>query len=196
MTKHRVLVPNDGSQFCRQIYPYIIKFFAPQQYELILLRVGSPPEGILGAPPRPATSDVSLTMYETPSDAEMAAHPIYASQQRESAAAEIRRQMQGDIHTLEEAGFHVDVQVRFGDRGEEIVSFVEYNHIDLIAMTTHWRTGINKLIFGSVAQHVAGHAERPHHDGGAQEWGRVNCVACCVLRESANDSRSTQHATR
>jgi nucleotide-binding universal stress UspA family protein len=116
---------------------------------------------MVGAPPRPATADVSLTMYESPSDAEMAAHPIYASQQRESAAAEIRSQMLDDIHTLEEAGFDVDVQVRFGDRGEEIVGFVQYNHIDLIAMTTHWRTGIQKLIFGSVAQHVAGHVSVP-----------------------------------
>ncbi|MCB0152307.1 MAG: universal stress protein, partial [Caldilineaceae bacterium] len=30
-----------------------------------------------------------------------------------------------------------------------------------IAMTTHWRRGIQKLIFGSVAQYVAAHTNTP-----------------------------------
>ena len=40
MTKQRILVPNDGSAFCRQIYPHLLKFFPPEETELILLRVG------------------------------------------------------------------------------------------------------------------------------------------------------------
>jgi nucleotide-binding universal stress UspA family protein len=31
----------------------------------------------------------------------------------------------------------------------------------MVAMTTHWRRGIQKLIFGSVAQQVAGHVSVP-----------------------------------
>ena len=31
----------------------------------------------------------------------------------------------------------------------------------MVAMTTHWRTGIQKLIFGSVAQQIAGQINIP-----------------------------------
>jgi nucleotide-binding universal stress UspA family protein len=161
MTKQRVLVPNDGSEFCRQVYPVLLKFFAPEQTELVLLRVGHHPAGMVGAPPRPASMNMSLTMFNTHQDAEQAAHPIFASQEWESAEAEIRRQMLQDAHLLETAGYTVEVQVRFGDGGEEIVKYVEYNPVDVIAMTTHGRTGIQKLIFGSVAQHVAAHVSTP-----------------------------------
>jgi nucleotide-binding universal stress UspA family protein len=159
--KHRILVPNDGSQFCRQIYPQIAKFIPPEETELILLRVGHQPEGLVGAPPRPAAISVSVPMYDTSRDAEYAAHPIFASQEYESAEAEIKRSMIEDAHELEDAGYHVKVVVRFGDRGNEIIRYVEHNPVDMIAMTTHWRTGIQKLIFGSVAQQIAGHVNVP-----------------------------------
>jgi nucleotide-binding universal stress UspA family protein len=161
MTKHRVLIPNDGSTFCRQIYPHIEKFLPPEETELILLRVGHHPEGLVGAPPRPAGMDVALTMFDSHQDAELAAHPIFASQEWESAQAEIRRTMLEDAHVLEAAGYEVSVEVRFGDRGEAIVHYIQNNEVDLIAMTTHWRTGLQKLIFGSVAQYVAAHVNVP-----------------------------------
>ena len=161
MARQRILVPNDGSAFCLQIYPHIQKFFPPEETELVLLRVGHAPEGHVALPPRPSGADVNLNMYDTPQDAEFAMHPIYASQERDSAAAELTSALMEDARPLIEAGYTVEVEVRFGDRGEEIVRYVTFNPVDLIAMTTHWRTGIQKLIFGSVAQHVAGHVNVP-----------------------------------
>ncbi len=161
MIKHRVLVPTDGSQFCRQIYPQITRFLPPEETELIFLRVGQQPEGRVGAPPRPAAMNVSVPMYDTHRDAEYAAHPIYASQEYDSAEAEIKQMMWEDARELQEAGYQVRVEVRFGDRGSEIIKYIEYNPVDMVAMTTHWRTGIQKLIFGSVAQQIAGHISVP-----------------------------------
>ena len=119
MIKNRILVPNDGSEFCRQIYPHITKFIPPEDTELILLRVGSQPEGMVGAPPRPAAMNVSVPMYDTHQDAQMAAHPIYASQVYDSAEAEIKRAMLKDSRGLEEAGYQVSFKVRFSNRVEE-----------------------------------------------------------------------------
>lgn len=161
MTKHRVLVPNDGSRFSRRIFPQIMKFLPPDENELVLLRVGDHPEGLVGAPPRPAAMDVSLTMYATSEDAQRAAHPIYASQERDSAEAEIKRNLLEDAHALKDAGYDVSVEVRFGDKGEEIIRYVENHPVDMIAMTTHWRRGLQKLFHGSVAQEVAGHVTVP-----------------------------------
>lgn len=161
MTKLHILVPNDGSTFCRHIYPYLTQFFPPERAELILLRVGDPPEGHTPLPPQPTGYDVTMTAFASERDATLARHPIYASQEWESAAAEVHRELAGDVHLLQEAGYDVHVEVCFGDRGEEIVKFVETHPVDLIAMTTHWRTGLQKLIFGSVAQYVVAHVNKP-----------------------------------
>jgi nucleotide-binding universal stress UspA family protein len=161
MTKQLILVPNDGSAFCRQIYPHLFKFFSPEQNRLTLLRVGAYPTGHVPAPPRPAGYDGTVTMYANDRDANLAVHPIYASQEWDSAVAEIQSELADDISLLREAGYEVELEVRFGDRGEEITKFVEHRSIDAIAMTTHWRTGIQKLIFGSVAQHVAARVNVP-----------------------------------
>jgi nucleotide-binding universal stress UspA family protein len=161
MSKQRVLVPNDGSAFCRQIYPHLLKFLQPDGCTLILLRVGQPHAGLIGLPPRPAGIDSSMTTYESHKDAEYAAHPIYASQEMESAVGAVKAELQEDAQMLREAGYDVVVEVRFGDRGHEILNFINVHDVDLIAMTTHWRTGIQKLIFGSVAQQIAGHVNVP-----------------------------------
>ena len=138
-----------------KIFDHVMKFLPAQDNALILLRVGDPPEGHVGHPARVAVSESDVEMYESEHDVEEAAHPIYESQERESREAEFRREMQPDLQALEGAGYSVRAYVRFGEPGEEIVDFVEGNGIELVAMTTHWRRGINRLIFGSVAQYVA-----------------------------------------
>ena len=155
MTQHVVLIPIDGSECSRQIFAHVIKFLPAQDNMLCLLRVGDPPEGHIGHPARLAVSDVTVEMFDTARDVEEAAHPIYASQERDSAEAEFKFAMRHDVVELEQAGYTVSSYVRFGEPGEEIVAFVEAHDIDLVAMTTHWRRGLNRLIFGSVAQHVA-----------------------------------------
>jgi nucleotide-binding universal stress UspA family protein len=161
MLQHRVLIPIDGSAFSRQIFEHVITFLPAAENTLILLRVGDPPEGHVGHPSRLATADAPVSMYETARDVEEARHPIYASQERQSAEAEFHRAMQNDIRRLEDAGYTVTSYVRFGEPGEEIVAFVETNAIELVTMTTHWRRGLNRLIFGSVAQYVAQHLSIP-----------------------------------
>jgi nucleotide-binding universal stress UspA family protein len=41
-----------------------------------------------------------------------------------------------------------------GDASEEILSYTEDHHIDLVIMGTHGRKGMDKIIFGSVAERV------------------------------------------
>jgi nucleotide-binding universal stress UspA family protein len=155
MNQHKVLIPIDGSDFSRQIFVHVMKFLPPQDNALYLLRVGDRPEGHTGHPARVAAPESNVGMYETARDVEETNHPIYASQERDSAEAEFIRLMQQDLHQLEEAGYQVESFVRFGEPGEEIVTFAEAHDIELVAMTTHWRRGLNRLIFGSVAQFVA-----------------------------------------
>ena len=52
-------------------------------------------------------------------------------------------------------GVPVESVVRFGDPAQEIVREAEQFDADLIAMPARGRTGVSRLIFGSVAEQVA-----------------------------------------
>lgn len=156
MAKHRVLVPYDGSEFGQQIFPHIREFLPPEDNELILLRVDDRPQGRVGRPTRPASADANVPMYESHEDAVESRHPIYASQEMESALGDFEREIMPVLRRLQEEGYTVHTAVRFEEsRGEAIVNYANSHEIDMVAMTTHWRTGINRLLFGSVTQYVA-----------------------------------------
>jgi nucleotide-binding universal stress UspA family protein len=46
------------------------------------------------------------------------------------------------------------IQVVAGDPSEEILSYIAAHGIDLVVMGTHGRKGLDKVIFGSVAERV------------------------------------------
>lgn len=41
-----------------------------------------------------------------------------------------------------------------GDASEEIINYIQEHHIDLVIMGTHGRKGMDKILFGSVAERV------------------------------------------
>jgi len=45
-------------------------------------------------------------------------------------------------------------ELRSGSAAEEIITYAEENNIDLIAMSTHGRSGIGRWVFGSVTDKV------------------------------------------
>jgi len=52
-------------------------------------------------------------------------------------------------------------QVVLGDPAEEILSYAESEGIDLIIIGTHGRKGLERIIFGSVAEHVVKKSQVP-----------------------------------
>lgn len=48
-----------------------------------------------------------------------------------------------------------------GDPAEQVVAYANANDVDLIAVTTHGRTGIKRLLLGSVAEGIIRHAAVP-----------------------------------
>ena len=151
---NRILILHDGSDFSRQIFSHVSKLLAPKENELILLRVVPDPTGITGAPPRPMSVDVPALMYNSQADVEHASHPIYQSQELDSLKAKVLEELEDDAHYLRQAGFGVSVQCQLGDAAHEIVKFSNSGRVDAIAMTTHGRSGLSRIIFGSVAQAV------------------------------------------
>jgi nucleotide-binding universal stress UspA family protein len=63
---------------------------------------------------------------------------------------------------LLDAGVNARHTIRHGaDVAAEIVDYAEVNDIDLIAMSTHGRTGVGRWVFGSVAERVLRGTTKP-----------------------------------
>ena len=70
-------------------------------------------------------------------------------------AMEAARAQLEERRTSYGSGIHIDVElVAGGDPAKEITAYADANDIDLIAVTTHGRTGFKRLALGSVAEAV------------------------------------------
>ena len=155
MSMQKVLVPLDGSDFSRQILPCIQEFLNPTDHQIVFLRVGADSvQGFTPAPQVPSGSDLSYKAYPTHRDMKYAKHPIYASQVRASFRANLREELRPDMNSLRDEGFEVSILVRFGEPAYEILDVVQREDVTMLAMTTNGRTGLGRLLFGSVAQKV------------------------------------------
>jgi nucleotide-binding universal stress UspA family protein len=70
---------------------------------------------------------------------------------------------------LHDKGFHTSARVLIGDPREAIIEMAKREGADLIVVGSHGRSGLTKLLMGSVASHVVTHAPcdvlvvRPRH---------------------------------
>jgi nucleotide-binding universal stress UspA family protein len=60
--------------------------------------------------------------------------------------------------TLENVGFRPTTAVKEGDPRTEIINMASEWHADLIMVGSHGRTGLDRLLMGSVSEAVARHA--------------------------------------
>jgi nucleotide-binding universal stress UspA family protein len=134
----RALVALDGSPVAETIIPFILDIAGPLDLEVILLRVLQPfpPVVVEGSP------------YLSVDDP--AARRIDAQEYLAPVAVELRNK-----------GVRVTTEVRSGAPAQEIVAAAREAGADLIAMSTHGRGGLGRLIFGSVAEAVLREAEIP-----------------------------------
>ncbi len=139
MKINKVLIPVGDSDFSLHVLPHITRLLEPAKNELILLHVAPTPSGV--------TVDEQVV--------------VYAEQEAASMEAESIATIQPYVRSLEEIGYHVTPVVSFGDPAKEIERFVAERDIDLVAMATHGRTGLARMILGSVAQQVVSHVDAP-----------------------------------
>jgi nucleotide-binding universal stress UspA family protein len=64
----------------------------------------------------------------------------------------VRGELVADRELLQKAGYEVSAAVHFGSPVDEIVNEVENGGIHLVALATHGRKGLGRLLLGSVAE--------------------------------------------
>jgi nucleotide-binding universal stress UspA family protein len=153
-TRRRLLIPLDDSAFSREIIPHIQRWFGPEDVTITLVRVVAPARGRTGMPPRPVSSAWTAPLYESEQDAMLARHPIYASQEHASLQAAVTTSLELEARALREAGYSVSVEVAYGEPAAAIIATASTKRADMVAMATHKRGGLGRLMPGNVAEPV------------------------------------------
>ena len=133
----RVLVALDGSELGECIVPLLLEIAGPLDMTIVLLRVLEPLRSLAADGMPIVVDDVAARQR----DAEEYLAPIAVG--------------------LRTRGVFVTSQIRVGRADEQILAAAQELGVDLIAMSTHGRGGLGRLLFGSVAEHVLRHAEVP-----------------------------------
>jgi len=88
----------------------------------------------------------------------------------------------------------VNVVVREGDPATEIAAFAEAHRVDLVALGTHGRRGIDRLILGSVAEHVSRlvhcsvlAVHQPPSEGALPSSGGLRSILCPLDLSEASE---------
>jgi len=136
----KILVPLDGSKVGESVLPYVedlVSKLSPEvKAEVTLFQSLSP------AQPR------TVSGREVPDVA-------YARKEMEDNQKKAMDYLNKAGEALRSKGVTVTAKVGVGDdAAEEIVKAAEEIKADLIAMSTHGRSGISRLAFGSVADKV------------------------------------------
>ena len=151
----RILVALDGSELAERVLPHVEALGRALGSTLVLLRATTSPETITstldaGATYRPDAGPM------LPTTAGIDPMP----------AINAEREMMDDYLTtiaerLMEHGLHVQIRQPMGPASDAILRLADELDVDLIAMTTHGRTGMGRLVFGSVAGEVLHLSTRP-----------------------------------
>ncbi len=122
----KILVPLDGSALAEAIVPQVTELVRLHGAELVILRVALA-HGFPGVDPTEAQLQ---------------------------AVRESEKYLEGVEKDLKARGLKVSSVVRYGNAAEEILDHAAFAGIDLIAMSTHGRTGVSRWVLGSVAEKV------------------------------------------
>jgi nucleotide-binding universal stress UspA family protein len=132
----RVLVALDGSTACEAVLRFLMEIAGPLDMTVMLLHVLEP------ITPQAADGTVVVDDLERRrQEAEEYLAPISAA--------------------LRSQGVNTAWTIRRGRPADEILAAAQENSVDLIAMATHGRTGLGRLLFGSVAEAVLRRAPVP-----------------------------------
>ena len=138
----RALITLDGSIAAEAILPAFLRMARPLGMEVVLVRVVVPPAG------RAPSEDTLDALENTARMLEL----------KKQKADEYLRAIAA---TPALAGLRVLTTVRTGEAPREIIAAARELQADVIAMSTHGRTGLRRLLFGSVAEAVVRAAHVP-----------------------------------
>lgn len=145
-TTRKILVPLDGSEASEGILPVAQRLAGTRDLTVVLFKVIDP-------------LDLAAMGEASTRPDELMAHRAQDAERHLAKVAE----------PLQETGLRVECVVGFGRAAEAIAALAGRERVDLIVMATHGRSGLSRLLMGSVAAEVLRRAPVPvllFKDGG------------------------------
>lgn len=138
----KILVPLDGSAFAEQALPHAQRLAAVTGGEIHLVSVA------------PLLEDQGLAVVDL--------YPVYVyreylvdqAHEMKRVRDELQNYLQQVALRLQAAGHQTQTVIRFGQPADEIIAYAEETGCDLIAMSTHGRSGLGRWVYGSIADKV------------------------------------------
>lgn len=134
----KILVPLDGSKLAENAIPHAVSLATTSGATLLLAR----------AMLLPVVSPAAWTTIDI-------------AKIREQEEKAIKKYLDDLAAGLKEKGHTVEVVALEGEAADVLLDVAEKERVDLIVMTSHGRTGLNRWLFGSVAEKVVRHAHCP-----------------------------------
>jgi nucleotide-binding universal stress UspA family protein len=147
----RIIVALDGSELAERVLPYVEALAEKFGSAVILLRATAPPEVL-------AASAAGTGPPLMPADRPMPVDPTPIIEAERQEAASYLGMLAG---RLRRRGLAVTHEHHEGLAADVIVARARESRAALIAMTTHGRGGLGRLLFGSTADAVLRHAPCP-----------------------------------
>ncbi|TAK30010.1 MAG: universal stress protein [Chloroflexota bacterium] len=142
---NRILIPLDGSELAETVVPYVQELAHKFGSAITLLQVVDYATAVLPVEPGLMTP-IQPEVLEEAAEAELLRADEYLANLR---------------GRLRKAGLNATYKVERGDPADEIIRYAKEWSADLIAMSTHGRSGLVRLVFGSVANEVLRNAGTP-----------------------------------
>jgi nucleotide-binding universal stress UspA family protein len=134
----KILVCLDGSPLAEAALPHAQILASDEEAEVILLRVSVNP-----------AAEFSFS------------DPAIANKFIQDMEAETLHYLQSVRSRLQKAGFRTSFLIRQGTVAETILQTASETKTDVIVMSTHGRSGIQRWLLGSVADRIVTHSNIP-----------------------------------
>lgn len=132
----RILCPLDGSREGEAALPYVETMAKKTKAEVVLLQVVVP------------QYEIALAEGYTPTVVNLSKEYI------EHVSAAARKYLNTVKDRLDKSKIMISCEVEVGSPAQKIVDYAAENNINLIAMSTHGRSGIGRWLIGSVSDKV------------------------------------------
>lgn len=147
---NRILVPLDGSDLSAAILPHATELARRFNAELILLQAVTPLTQLVAQ-----TAPTALEATAPAASLEL------ATEAHDAEAATARQYLARTTSALKRKRLRVEWETVEEPPAAAILDRARDRRADLIAMSTHGRGGLGRLVFGSVADEVLRHSPVP-----------------------------------
>jgi len=129
---NKILLPIDFSSASNKILQYAIFFAEKSKAKIFIINVVEYPYTISGLPPSEADKEYTERLIHL-------------------AKAEMTSFLENNKDSISSP---FESSILWGQAAERIINYAEIENFDLIVIGTHGHTGLDKMLFGSVAEKV------------------------------------------